>query len=216
MADPFVQRLAEGCRRLDLFLTGDQTTAMTAHAAELMRWNKKINLTAITGPGAVAEKHFVDAVAASAHITGVAKIMDLGSGGGFPGLPLKVLNPHLELVLVDAARKKVNFLKHVIRTLKLDTADAIHSRVEDLHADPDFAGQFDGIVARGFAGLEKFADLALPLLKPGGSLFAMKGENAEREITPDLSRRFDILTSYYRLPFEGADRYVIRLTLKNG
>ena len=106
---------------------------MTIHAKELMMWNKKINLTAIKQPLKIAEKHFIDSLAAASFIKNKNSIIDLGSGGGFPGIPLKIMNPLLHVVLVDSSRKKINFLKHVIRLLGLQVIDAIHSRAQDLH-----------------------------------------------------------------------------------
>lgn len=209
---PFLDRLAKGAQALDLSLSRDQALRMTRHAAELILWNKKVNLTAIRDPLDMAEKHFADALATGQFLDpGNSTLLDLGSGGGFPGIPLKIMNPGMGLMMVDASRKKVNFLKQVIRVLDLENADAVHARVESLHHDPGFAGQYDAVISRGFAELSKFVDLALPLLKPHGDLFAMKGENAGQEITPDLRDRFHIHTDHYRLPFEKADRYLIRL-----
>ena len=139
--------------------------------------------------------------------------MDMGTGGGFPSIPLKVLNPFACFCLVDASRKKVTFLKHVIRTLKLENINAIHSRVEDLALDDAYAENFDAVMSRGFAGLEKFVDLALPLLRPGGKIYALKGKKAEEEITPALKSRFEIRIDHYQLPFEKSDRYMIQLKI---
>ncbi len=137
----------------------------------------------------------------------------MGTGGGFPSIPLKILNPSTHFCLVDASRKKVNFLKHVIRTLKLDNINAMHSRVEDLALDDAYAKSFDAVISRGFSGLEKFVGLALPLLKPGGKIYALKGKQAEEEITPALRSRFEIRIDHYQLPFEKSDRYMIRLKI---
>ncbi|MCG8565744.1 MAG: 16S rRNA (guanine(527)-N(7))-methyltransferase RsmG [Desulfobacterales bacterium] len=207
----FLHCLTQGCQALGLSLTPEQIRLMGLHAQELFNWNGKINLTAIKGSKAVAEKHFVDAVAVSPLVPSGIRIMDLGSGGGFPGLPLKTMIPDLDLTLVDASRKKINFLKHVIRTQKAEHARAIHSRVEELHTDPGHAGQYDGVISRGFANLDKFIDLAQPLLKPDGVFYALKGENASAEVSPELEERFLIKTDFYKLPFEKADRYLIRL-----
>ncbi len=207
----FSSCLEQGCSRIGKPLSPEQFRSMEGHARELFLWNRKINLTAIREEAAVAEKHFVDAVAVSEFIPKGIRLMDLGSGGGFPGLPIKAMVPDLDLTLVDASQKKINFLKQVIRVQKLDHARAVHARVESLHTHPDYAGQFDGVISRGFANMEKFVELARPLLAPHGVLYALKGENGPNELTSALEAEFRIQTRFYRLPFERADRYLIEL-----
>jgi 16S rRNA (guanine527-N7)-methyltransferase len=207
----FSDRLEQGCKKLAVDITQEQITLMAAHGAQLISWNKKINLTAIVEPQAMAEKHFIDALAVQPFLGQEQKIMDMGTGGGFPSIPLKILNPRLNFVLVDSSRKKVNFLKHVIRTLGLKNIDAVHARVEDLARDDAHAGSYDAVISRAFAGLEKFVGFSLPLLKPGGTIYALKGKHAPEEITDDLKSKFIIRTDHYQLPFEKSDRYVIQL-----
>jgi 16S rRNA (guanine527-N7)-methyltransferase len=201
---------------MGISLTRDQMDQMACHAAQLETWNRKINLTAITDPRDIARKHFLDAIAILPYMdqgkNHHKKIVDMGSGGGFPGLPIKLLHPDMQMVLVDASRKKVNFLKHVIRMLGIGGIDAFHCRVEALHQDPDFAGRFDAVLARGFAGLESLARLAAPLVTPAGTIYALKGPGAQAEITPDLESRFDIQCDWYTLPFKGGERCLVRLS----
>ncbi len=191
-----------------------QAALMSLHAKELILWNKKINLTAITDPFRMAEKHFVDSIAALSFFKNEKSLLDVGSGGGFPGIPLKIMNPLLRVVLIDASRKKVNFLKQVIRILQLENIDAIHSRVEDLHENQTYKNKFDAVISRAFTNLSDFVMLAAPFLKKGGNIYAMKGKHAEKEIMPAVSRKFDIKIDHYLLPFEKSDRYMIKLTKK--
>ncbi len=207
----FTRHLEKGLARAGLCVTDQQMDLMAAHAAELLAWNKKINLTAITRPDQVAEKHFVDSLIIAKMMQPLTAVLDIGSGGGFPAIPLKIVLPKIRFILVDSSRKKVNFLKHVIRTLGLDGIEAVHARVEDLHQDPEYEGQFDAVISRGFASLEKFADLSLPFLNPGGIILAMKGPNGVAEITPDLETRFEIQIDSYQLPFEKSDRCLIQM-----
>jgi 16S rRNA (guanine527-N7)-methyltransferase len=207
----FCERLALGSNKLGVDITDEQISLMAAHASELILWNKKINLTAIVDPLAMAEKHFIDALAVQPFLGEEKKIMDMGTGGGFPSIPLKILDPSLQFVLVDSSRKKVNFLKHVIRTLELKDIEAIHSRVEDLALDESHAKSYDAVISRAFTALEKFVWLALPLLKPNGKIYALKGKQAKDEISPDLTLGFKIKTDHYQLPFEKSDRYMVRL-----
>lgn len=208
----FCETLCLGSRQIGITLTQKQIDQMACHAAELEKWNKKTNLTAITGPAAIARKHFLDAIAIQPFVQQDRTILDLGSGGGFPGLPLKLINENMDMVLVDASRKKVNFLKHVIRLLGAGGIEAVHGRVESFHQDPDFAGRFDAVLARGFAGLSALATLATPLLHPKGTIYALKGPTAAQEITSWLEAQFIIQCDYYTLPLEGAPRCLVRLT----
>lgn len=208
----FANRLKQGCKQINIQISESQIALMAAHAGELLLWNKKINLTAITDPLAMAEKHFIDAIAVHPFLGREKKIMDMGTGGGFPAIPLKILHPEIHFVLVDSSRKKVSFLKHLIRSLKLNQIDAIHSRVEDLAQDPFHPKAYDAVISRAFTGLEQFVGLAVPLIKPGGKIYALKGKQAEAEITPALRSGFEIKMDHYSLPFEKSDRYVIQLS----
>jgi len=207
----FCDRLKQGSRKIEVEITKEQISLMAAHAAELIQWNKKINLTTIIEPLAMAEKHFIDALAVQPFLGQEKRIMDMGTGGGFPSIPLKIINPSFYFILVDASRKKVNFLKHVIRTLGLKDIDAVHCRVEDLALDDSHAGTYDAVISRAFAGLEKFVGFALPMLRPQGKIYSLKGKNAPNEITPALRSQFEIETNHYKLPFEKSDRYMIQL-----
>lgn len=210
----FEERLETGAHALGISLNPDQVRLMAGHARELWAWNRKINLTAITDPLVSAEKHFVDAVAVQPFIGNAHKMMDMGTGGGFPAIPLKILNPSIRFTMVDSVRKKVSFLNHVVRTLGLEGIRAVHGRVEDLAKSPEHAHMYDAVISRGFAGLEGFTDYALPMLAHGGRMYALKGRQALDEITPAVKERFRISHEHYQLPFEKSDRYLVRLTLK--
>ena len=156
-------------------------------SSELLTWNEKTNLTAITDPAEVAEKHVLDSLIPGKFIqsvlpAGEISLLDIGSGGGFPGIPLKILMPDIRVTLVDSVRKKVNFLKYVIRTLQLEGIDAIHSRVEDMAGQREFAGNFDVVISRAFTALDRFVMLAVPLIKLDGIIIAMKGKEVQKEL----------------------------------
>jgi len=159
-----------------------QADQFATHAILLKEWNQKINLTAIDSPMDMAVKHFLDSIIPFSHLTPGSRLLDVGSGAGFPGIPLKVMLPSLSVTLVDATRKKVSFLNHVIQQLHLSGISAIHSRVENLGRERE--GTFDIIVCRAFSSLTDFAEKSLPLLAPDGLLMAFKGKNLE----PDLNR----------------------------
>jgi len=207
----FCHCLEKGTDVLGLSLSPDQTGLLAAHAKLLQLWNAKMNLTAITDIQLVAYKHFVDALAAARFLERPARIMDIGSGAGFPAVPMKILYPNLDVTMVDAVRKKVSFLNHVVRTLKLDNIRAVHARVEDLAKDSGHFQIYDTVTARGFADLGKLAGLAGPMLAPGGRIYALKGAHALEEITPELETRFHITHESYTLPFVDAQRFVVIL-----
>ena len=216
------QTLIEGALALGLTMTVGQARTMGEHALELLQWNRVTNLTTITDPLDVALKHYVDALAAAPWIGDRARVMDAGSGGGFPGLPLAILRPDLSVTLVDSVRKKVSFLKHAIRTLGMSDIHAVHGRLEDLCLLPEYRGKFDRVVCRAFSSLEDFANLALPYLSPGGCLLAMKGrqtnhsqETANQKGDGSIilgGTSFSVHIHRYRLPFLDAQRSLVRLT----
>jgi len=210
----FKHHVLNGSNHLGINVSEHQADLMVMHAKELMAWNKKINLTAIKDPLKIAEKHFIDSIAAVLFFKNETSLIDLGSGGGFPGIPIKIMNPSLRVVLIDASRKKINFLKHVIRTLHLENIDAVHSRVEDLHDHKAYKNKFDAVISRAFTKLSGFAEFAVPFLNNKGTIYAMKGKNAEKEITSAISEKFDFKIDHYQLPFEKSDRYMIKLLLK--
>lgn len=177
--------IQDGGPKLGVSVTDVEVAQLARHAAELVRWNRKTNLTAITTPEEIAVKHVLDSMAPLPHIPSAAgALLDIGSGGGFPGLVVKILRPQLSVTLIDGSRKKVSFLSHVIRTLGLKEATALHARAEALGAEPQYRMGFDVIVCRALCVLEAFVAMAMPLLAPSGLLIALKGrvEEAEAEM----------------------------------
>lgn len=185
-------------------------------AAELLRWNRTHNLTAITDPLEVSEKHLVDSLTLLPLLDQARRLLDLGSGAGFPSLPLKIARPALEIVSVDAVGKKIAFQRHVARTLGLAGFTAVHGRAEELSASPRYAGGFDVVTARALGSLALLARLAAPCLAPGGRLIAMKGAEGEAELAAtrdELTALGFACTAQRRLqlPVSGAERYLIAL-----
>jgi 16S rRNA (guanine527-N7)-methyltransferase len=205
--------IIDGAKSMDIHLDQKNTDQFAIHAVELMRWNKKINLTAITDPLEVAVKHFLDSIAPAQIIPPRSSLLDIGSGGGFPGIPLKILMPSLSVTLIDASRKKVSFLKHVIRTLKLENIEARHIRAGELAKDHTFAHAFDVIVCRALTSLDTFALMALPLLAKDGEIIALKGKEYEKEIESvgSLQEKFSLRINKYTLPYIGSERSIVIL-----
>lgn len=148
----------------------------------LLKWNAKTNLTAITSRAEVIEKHFADSLALLPFLPSSCRVLDLGTGGGFPGIPLKIANSSLEMVLVDAKQKKISFLQAVIAELGLVQVAAIAGRAEDL-ALQQRLGKFDVVVSRATWELKDYLKAAHPYLKKGGQIIAMKGAKWQEELS---------------------------------
>lgn len=167
--------IREGAARLGIEVTAAQADRFGIYGRELVFWNRKINLTAITDPQQIAVKHFIDSLAALPLIPAGASLLDIGSGGGFPGLPLKIMRPSQSITMVDSVHKKISFINYMIRMLALEHVSALHLRAEDMVADKAYAGCFDVITCRALADLSTIARLSLPLLSPNGVIIAYKG-----------------------------------------
>jgi 16S rRNA (guanine527-N7)-methyltransferase len=172
--------LKKGAGELGIELTAAQLNALGLFAEELKRWNRKINLTAITDDEGIAVKHLVDSLSLLKVVRGAGRMLDIGSGGGFPGIPVKLVQPELDIVSVDAVVKKISFQKQAVRLLGLVGFNALHVRAETLAAD--YAATFDWVVSRAFSDIPSFVEMALPVLKDDGRIVAMKGKNAAEEI----------------------------------
>ncbi len=178
--------LAELLAGMGLSVPPQTLPAQLRFIDELERWNRRINLTAITDPTEALEKHLVDSLTVLPLLEGDERLLDLGSGGGFPGIPLKLARPGLRVVSVDAAGKKISFQRHVARQLEMKEFTALAVRAEDLPRHPAAAGGFEVIVSRAFTSISTFAALAHPCLAPGGFLIAMKGAEGDVELKASL------------------------------
>ena len=150
---------------------------------ELIEWNNKFNLTAITDPQEIKVKHFEDSLTLSDAYDFSKKdisVLDIGTGAGFPGIPLKVVFPNIKLTLLDSVKKKTEFLKHVIEKLKLDGIKIVWARAEDFATDN--REKYDVVVCRALAPLAVASELCLPFVRRGGVFLAMKGKNIDKEI----------------------------------
>ena len=175
------QAFAEEGIRLDPF----QTEAFLRYAELLQQKNAVMNLTAITDFEEVVHKHFLDSCAPARlpwfPPEGPVRLIDVGSGAGFPGIPLKILFPEMEVTLLDSLQKRVNFLQEVIDTLKLTGITAVHARAEDGARQETLRESFDLAVSRAVAALPVLTEYCLPFVKPGGSFLAYKGGDVQAE-----------------------------------
>ena len=148
----------------------------------LIEWNNKINLTSIVEENEVITKHFADSLSILKYIKNNSKIIDVGTGAGFPGIPLKISNNTLEITLLDSLNKRINFLNLIIEKLNLENIETIHGRAEDFGHDIKHREKYDYAVCRAVAKLNVLAEYMLPYLKVGGTFICMKGPNIEEEI----------------------------------
>ncbi|NWF82088.1 MAG: 16S rRNA (guanine(527)-N(7))-methyltransferase RsmG [Chloroflexi bacterium] len=182
MADAPTRLLADTVASWGLPLSADQLRQFARYADELLAWNAHTNLTAITDREAIYVRHFLDSlVLARFWGDAPASLVDIGTGAGFPGVPLKILRPPLALTLVDSVGKKTAFLRHLVAVLGLDQVRVITGRAEELGRDPREREQYDVVTARAVADLRVLAEYALPLLRVGGVLLAPKGAEAATE-----------------------------------
>ena len=177
-----IEILRKGSLELGLSLTDSQTGAFIKYLSELQAWNKKINLTSITDGKEIIIKHFLDSLTPVRLLSGVQTLLDIGSGAGFPGLPLKIAIPALKVTMLDTVEKKVHFIRHMIRTLDLEGAKALSGRVESPELIESLASSFDCVTSRAFTELKAFVALARPYIRQGGMLLAMKGPAVEAEL----------------------------------
>ena len=180
--------LIAGARALlNLDLTPTQAAAFQTYAQELQAWNERVNLTAIKDSTGIQVKHFLDSLSVLKALArprageGNLKLIDVGTGAGFPGLPLKIACPDLRLPLVEATGKKIAFCEHIIATLKLSGVTVVKARAEEIGQDAAHREQYDWAVARAVAEMPVLAEYLLPLVKRGGHALAQKDEAAPAE-----------------------------------
>lgn len=176
--------LSQGLQEMGLTPPEGAVDKLCRYAQLLLAQNEVMNLTAITQPEQVARLHFLDSAAVLAHGGGLAKksLVDVGTGAGFPGLVLKILEPSLSLTLVDSLGKRVNWLSEVCKALSLDGVRCLHARAEELALEPGFRDSFDVATSRAVASFPLLCELCLPYVKVGGRFLAMKSVESGEEV----------------------------------
>jgi len=210
--EEFQQALAEH----GIALTATQMAQFATYYAYLIEWNQKMNLTAITEEKDVYLKHFFDSVALAfeTDLTTDRHLCDVGSGAGFPSIPLKIVFPELDITIVDSLNKRITFLNNLVAALHLDGVHLYHDRAETFGQNPQFRGQFDYVTARAVARLNILTELCLPLVKKSGYFYALKAAKSEEEFVeakPAISQiggKF-ITEKSFSLPVSGDERHVL-------
>jgi 16S rRNA (guanine527-N7)-methyltransferase len=173
-------------------LSDKQENQFEKYMKLLVEWNEKVNLTAITEHDDIILKHFVDSLTIEKYINNGASVIDVGTGAGFPGIPLKIYNESLDVTLLDSLNKRINFLNEVIKELDLEKIKTIHLRAEDGGKDKMLREKFDVATSRAVANLSTLSEYLLPFVKVGGEAICMKGPNVEDELK-DAKKAIKIL-----------------------
>ena len=148
----------------------------------LIKWNEKMNLTAIVEPDEIILKHFVDSITINKFITSDSTLIDIGTGAGFPGVPIKIINENISVTLLDSLNKRIVFLDEVINLLELKNIKTLHGRAEDYGINKEFRQKYDYVTSRAVAPLNYLLEYMLPFIKVGGTCICMKGSNIEEEL----------------------------------
>ena len=176
----FKEIIENDLKYINLEITDESKENLYKYMNNLIEWNQKINLTAIKNEEEIILKHFVDSIYIKNMVKG--RVLDIGSGAGFPGIPLKLVNNNINLVSIDSVNKKINFQKDTAEKLSLNNIEIIHTRAEDLAQNKDYREQFDFVVSRAVANLSTLSEYMLPFTKIGGKCICMKGPNCIEEI----------------------------------
>lgn len=201
---------------LGIQLTHQQILTFSSYERELLDWNQRISLSAIKDPEMIRVKHFLDSLTCllAMRNTRFETVIDIGTGAGFPGIPLKIVHPSLQLTLVESVRKKAEFCSYLVEKLELSHVEVINDRVENIAQSDIYREQYDWALARAVASLSVVAEYLIPLVKIGGAALAMKGENALHE-AHQAQNAINILGGHLKqlipveLPRVAEDRYLV-------
>lgn len=202
--------------KIGIDISGEQLEKFEKYYIEMMIWNEKCNLTAITEENEVIIKHFYDSllVMLLKEWNGKGRLLDIGTGAGLPGLPLKIMNKDLNITLMDSLNKRIKFLEHIIGLLELTDIEAIHARAEEMGQEVKWREKYDIVISRAVARMPILLEYCLPFVKIGGYFIAYKGPDAEEEIVA-ATKALEILggrikrIEKHELPENGGKRSLI-------
>ncbi len=180
--EEFIEKINTQAQKLGINISNEQAEKFYLYTNMLLEWNEKINLTAITEQNEIIQKHFIDSLTINKYVNEKAKIIDVGTGAGFPGIPLKIVRDDINVTLLDALNKRINFLNEIIEQNELTNIETIHARAEEAGKNKALRECFDIATSRAVAPLNVLVEYLLPLVKIGGKCICMKGSNAKEEI----------------------------------
>ena len=178
----FKNKLIGLSRAINIEMNNEQAEKFYKYMKLLIEWNEKINLTAITEENEIILKHFIDSLTVLKYINQTDRIIDVGTGAGFPGIPIAIMMPNTKITLLDSLNKRINFLNDAIKELELKNIETIHSRSEDCGKDISKRENYDIALARAVANLATLSEYLLPFVKIGGKMICMKGSEVEEEL----------------------------------
>ena len=178
----FNEKLLEKLNKIQLNVNDEVLNKFFVYMTNLLEWNEKINLTAITEEDDIILKHFIDSLTILEYIPEKSNVIDVGTGAGFPGIPLKIVREDINMTLMDSLNKRITFLNEIINKLGLKKINAIHSRAEELAKMPEHREKYDIAVSRAVANLSTLSEYMIPFVKVGGKCICMKGSNIEEEL----------------------------------
>lgn len=180
--EDFIKELISKLKKIDIEIDKKIGEEFYKYTTTLLEWNEKINLTAITDINDIILKHYLDSLTINKYIEDKKDIIDIGTGAGFPGIPLKILNKDNKFILVDSLNKRINFLEEVKKELKIQNLELVHARVEELARNQKYREKCDIAVSRAVANLSTLLEYMLPFVKENGLCICMKGPNVNQEI----------------------------------
>ena len=188
----FVEKMQEKLRMLDVRFFMEQTEQFFEYMNLLIEWNEKMNLTAITDPEEIILKHFIDSITILKELEDDSTVVDVGTGAGFPGIPLSIMNPTLKITLVDSLNKRLIFLQEVVNKLNLKNVEIVHARAEEFGQNKKYREYFDVSTSRAVANLSTLSEYLIPLVKVKGKVISMKASEAREEIN-EAKKAIEIL-----------------------
>lgn len=209
----FLEDLIRKASQLGIHLSEEKAHLYYQYMELLLEWNEKINLTAITDPHEIILKHFIDSLTALPYIPEKGNVLDIGTGAGFPGIPLKIVNNN-SYTLMDSLNKRITFLQEVIKELRLENIEVVHARAEDYARNNEKREKYQVVIARAVASLNILVEYMLPMLQIGGVAICMKGSQIEQEIV-NAKKAVEILggkieaVEQFELPESNISRTII-------
>ena len=182
MNDDFKNKMIELSKKINVQLNDEQIKKYFDYMTLLLDWNEKINLTAITEMDDVILKHFIDSMTIFKYIENEESIIDVGTGAGFPGIPIAIMKKDVKITLLDSLNKRINFLNEVCSELKINNVETIHGRAEEIGKNKEHREKYDIAVSRAVANMSTLSEYLIPLVKIGGKCICMKGSEIEQEL----------------------------------